>query len=198
MPKIDCLKECNDQGVPLEDFRLAFCARCYQEECTRSQQGKSLFEARVSTWEDRLFNNVPRMDPNDPRYAILNAKRFLTIDVGRTPELQSWIDPLEVKEPEPVLVVPAEPKPELKALEPEVNAPDLAPVVISEKIASPKIPNQVQTLMNTAVPSGQMIGKKQQNASAPVYRDPWASSSTTPSADTTKVVPRGAKIRLGS
>src|SRR5574337_931171 len=103
----DLLPECiPNQQVPLEAFASDFCSRCLNEECTRSIAGKSRFEARVASWEERLFLNPPVMAPEDPRYSKLAAQKFITIDVGRTPEIRTsasaWVDPNELSEPEPV------------------------------------------------------------------------------------------------
>ena len=72
----DFFNECNNMGVPEEDFRRIWCIRCVQPECHRSHKGKSRFEARVSTWEERLFTGVPRMPETDPRYHVLASQKF--------------------------------------------------------------------------------------------------------------------------
>lgn len=79
----DNLSECNNLKVPVEDFKLFWCNRCLQPECTRSLYGKTKFEQRVTTWLDRLFLNVPRMDTGDPRFSDISRKEF-------HPVLDSW------------------------------------------------------------------------------------------------------------
>ena len=104
----DYLRECNDHQVPIEDFQGAFCIRCFQPECSRSQYGKSKFDTRVSTWAERLFLNVPRLDPHDPRYGAIAEQKFLTLDTGRTPEVSSWVDPNEPQQEAPSKPPPAQ------------------------------------------------------------------------------------------
>ncbi len=91
-PKADFLLECNDQNVPEEDFRLAFCVRCRNPECQRSVLNADRFSGRVQNWQDRLFLKVPRLDPADPRAQEIHAQKFITLG-----------------EPEPPVEVPATP-----------------------------------------------------------------------------------------
>lgn len=177
--KRDYLKECNEHKVPVEDFRQQFCNRCFQPECTRSQHGKSLFEARTSDWEERLFLNVIRMDPSDPRFKTLSAKNFQSVDVGRVPEVgrSEWRDPLEFDKSQEVgqeIVSVPEPKPEQKTEEPPRSETPLP--------------------LNTPVKSGQMIGGRPPQPSSPVS-DPWAAKPAAAAGD--NVVKPGAKIKLG-
>jgi len=75
----DYLSECNDPslGPPLteEEFKLAFCDRCVNAECKRAIRGDP-YQARTSTWEKRLFLEVPRLKPTDPRYEGIRHQRF--------------------------------------------------------------------------------------------------------------------------
>ena len=96
--KQDFLGECNSQKVSPEDFRQQFCIRCLNPECSRSQSGSSLFEQRVATWEDRLFNQAPKMNMQDPRYEKIRAQKFRSLDLSARPEIHggsSWVDPRE-------------------------------------------------------------------------------------------------------
>ncbi len=102
--KRDLYRECNDQpDVSVEDFQLQFCSRCVRPDCTRSQYGKSKFDHRVTTWESRLFIDVPRMNPEDPRFESFQAKRFREIDMTEVPNVQGgvqdWVDPRDLDEP---------------------------------------------------------------------------------------------------
>ena len=97
-PRRDLMGECNEQGLPFDVFASSWCSRCLNLECTRSIAGKSKFEARVSNWEERLFLKPPVMPVDDPRFAKITAQRFITIDVGRVPEVNSsWVDPLDLE-----------------------------------------------------------------------------------------------------
>jgi len=92
----DYMRECNNLGVSEEDFQRIWCIRCVQQECHRSHQGKSRFEARVSTWEERLFTDVPRMPPTDPRYPDLANREFSTPESWKSSQVQvpsSWDPP---------------------------------------------------------------------------------------------------------
>lgn len=214
--KRDWLGECNDQHVALDDFQRAFCDRCLQVECTRSQHGKSQFEARVATWEERLFTGVPRMDPADPRYALLSAKKFITLDTGAVPEVRGWIDPLDLKEPPE----PPPPTPEPRTYEMSattlakaqaiVDLDERGPVVaqdaqVAQEEALPPEPPRVVpeppknvprvASLNTPVVRGQMVGKKADGAAVVPVSDPWEPKKAT--TEGLKVVPKGAKIRLG-
>jgi hypothetical protein len=199
--KRDWLGECNDQHVPLDDFQRTFCDRCLQVECTRSQHGKSQFEARVATWEERLFDQVPRMDPSDPRYQVLSAKKFITLDMGPVPEVRGWIDPLNLKEP-PEVPPPPEPRiyevPETTRIRAQtiVDLDEQGPVRAQEEppALEPLRAAPQTSVLNTPAVRGQMVGKKAGQAVAPAS-DPWEPAKST--TDGLKVVPKGAKIRLG-
>jgi len=78
--RLDYLKECNEYAVPLDQFGEQFCSRCQQPECTRSQYGTAGFDQRVSTWLERLFTEVPRMEPSDPRFGKIQAQKFFMVE----------------------------------------------------------------------------------------------------------------------
>lgn len=208
--KRDWLGECNDQHVALDDFQRAFCDRCLQVECTRSQHGKSQFEARVADWEDRLFNQIPRMDPADPRYALLSAKKFITLDTGAVPEVRGWIDPLNLEEPPEA--PPPTPEPRTYEMSPTtlakaqaiVDLDEKGPVVAQEEPTAPEPPRNIPeppktvplvSMLNTPVVRGQMVGKKADGPAVAPVSDPWEPKKAT--TDGLKIVPKGAKIRLG-
>lgn len=179
MGKQDYLSECNDQRVPLEDFRQQFCVRCLQTECSRSLAGVSKFEQRVHSWEERLYTQVPRLDPQDPRYPSLANQKFISIDVSRTPEIRSdWVDPLttQVTEPAPSQVAstptPVEPSDAPTPQKPSTNAP------------------RHMVLANAPSQSGKMLGPV---VAPQPKRDPWA----TPEKPDGVVVLPGARVKLG-
>lgn len=90
--------------MALDVFQETWCARCLNQDCTRSIAGKSRFEARINSWEERLFLNPLRMAPDDPRFPKIAAQRFMMINPGRTPEVSGWTDPLDPVQPEPQMV----------------------------------------------------------------------------------------------
>lgn len=202
--KRDYLGECNDQGVPLEDFRLAFCVRCFQAECSRSKFGTTKFEQRVQTWEERLFH-APQLPKTDPRWQQISAKKFLVLSSGPAPAVREWIDPqtldvpappaqiqpapLPVVKPPPVAAKPPEPPPPVKVEPPP-------PVIQKEEPApEPKPVQPKQNLfVNTPYAGPVMIGNSPSPPGVP-EKDPWAGPAPLKSGE--KVVTRGAKIKLG-
>jgi hypothetical protein len=194
--KRDWLGECNDKGVPLEDFQLQFCARCLQPECTRSLHGKSQFEARVTEWEDRLFKHVPRMDEGDPRYAMISAQKFLDIDTSRPPEVGgSWVDPRDLEQPLPWEYEISSTKQVEAQTVADIEEQGSAPVEIREvHVRSPRM-----APMNTPNRPGQMVGGKKVDKRPTVsVSDPWKAPKPAKPTEgpTGRVVPPGAKIRL--
>lgn len=202
----DWLKLCNEHGVPLEQFRLAFCEVCFSQECTRSQFGKTKFDQRVKSWEERLFNNVPKMGEGDPRLVQIRAKKFITLDPGPVPEVggSAWLDPRDLPqqdvqpeppppEPAPELTPPPEPEPvDEPAQDVQVSDPPEAPSGEEPTVAPQE--KSPQRFINTPARTGVMVGGKTRPEPAP-KRDPWA----PPKAQETEgveVVQPGARIRF--
>lgn len=180
--KLDYFKECNNHGVPIEDFQMQFCSRCLQPECIRSQQGRSKFDQRVTTWESRLFSDVPRMSEADPRFELLQAKKFVQVqvDTSRAYGVQGWLDPLDVKE---------SPKPEA----PKDDA-EACPLRCSSDPEESVPPATEARAKNTPNRRGQLLGGKKVVRSDPkTVSDPWESKKPSEG----KVVQPGAKIRFG-
>lgn len=210
----DYLRVCNEQGVALEDFKLQFCDRCLQPECTRSQAGESKFEARVSNWQERLFTDVPRLDPNDPRVGPIRAKKFLEIDAGPVPEIRAspasaWVDPRDLDSgPQDLDASPKNPQASEEPIPSAPSAPSTIqeppPKTLAEEPSTPPpAPAQPQqqaraNLMNTPFQQGQMLGGRPRPA-VPEANDPWAAPVPQRATETggVKVVEPGAKIKLG-
>jgi len=184
------LGECNTHGVAVSDFEQTFCYRCKQPECARSSFGKDRFDQRVANWQDRLFTNVPRMNESDPRYAPIAGKRFLTIDTGPIPEVRTqsaWLDPREIKEPEPAPVA-ASPAP-IAAKPPEAPPATAAPVVASKsarRLAPMNTPHQSGGVMLPGAPS----------PTPKPTTEAW-DGPRQPPAPTDPVVKPGSKVKLG-
>jgi len=190
----DFLAECNEHGVPVPDFQAAFCSRCMQPECTRSQHGKSKFDRRTLTWEDRLFLGVPKLSESDPRYLpILNAD-FRTISEGPTKvsiHNPSWNDPRDIPKNSaeiakvPLGTVSIESQPPLEE-NPEKSLAPTLPSVVKD------LPKHLLLLNAPAQPS-MLPGALQQP-----QPDPWAGpvpkGEPLPSAP---IVKKGAKIKFG-
>lgn len=157
----DYLPVCNDQGVPLPDFQATFCVRCVQPECSRSRAG-GLFETRVSTWKERLFENPPIMPKEDPLFSSLAAKRFIEIDMGRVAEIHGpseWVDPRKLEES-------ASP-----ASKPRAAPPPKVPIegLPLEPGASPSQRSAPRVLLNTDFKQGSVL---RDEAVAPVEAKP--------------------------
>jgi hypothetical protein len=210
--RLDFLKECNDQQVPLEDFRLQFCARCVQPECTRSTHGTSKFDQRVTTWEQRLFTEVPRMESSDPRFEGIQGKMFkmFSLPVQQAGAKSDWMDPRDLVEPTPQPHVdpPAEPEeeepiPPTEPEFPEVPESPSAPPPVAAVSTQPPVKATTSKLspailrMNTPSQSGRMLAGNP----APTPKDPWAGpaapANAKPNEGGVVIVKRGATVRLG-
>lgn len=176
MKKRDFLSECNDQGVALQDFDLAFCQRCHQPECSRSQFGKSLFEQRVSTWEERLFTNPSKLSDTDPRLIQIRAKSFVDVPVSKSITVAGgWLDPND-------LAPQGGPEPPAR-----------------QALVTTEVPSKegVSPVLNSPKPPPVMLG----GASAPVTpppKDAWQSKAVSVVEPGVQKVGPGAKIRFGT
>lgn len=198
----DFLNLCNSMNVPLEDFKGQFCNRCLNTECVRSIVGKSGFDQRVATWQQRLFTEVPQLGPEDPRFVQISAKKFLGVEAGPIPEIgatpvkSAWIDPRNLDEAsERVQKVEASPPVLETVQEPVVAEAPKAESVVSRpepKTTTPLIP------MNTPHRPKQMLANAPSSAlKTPSPVDPWA-TPTNPETAGVKVIQPGARIRFGS
>jgi hypothetical protein len=163
----DLYGECNDKEMPLVEFQAGWCSRCMSPECTRSLHGKTRFDVRTETWLERLFLHPPTMAADDPRYAGIAAKKFLTIDMGRTPEVRSdWVDPNALVQPVEV-------------------GPPAEIAVVSAPIPTPA---QGNVLRNAPDQSGTVLP----GGPAQAPRDPWRAP-----APAENLVPVGGTVRFG-
>jgi len=182
----DFLPICNDQRTPLELFKQMFCDRCMQPECTRSKVGLSKFEKRVSRWYDDYFADVPKLDSSDPRYSLITAQKFITLDTGPIPEIQtsSWVDPRDLAEAKPPVALPT---------------PPAAPVEAAPKIPQTTFP-RINRPLNTPNQGPRMLGGAPAPTAVPApATDPWG-TTTTPaeSSGTETVVTPGTTIKFGN
>lgn len=176
---------------------MQHCARCFQHECTRSQYGKSKFEIRVNSWEDRLFKKTPRMDEADPRFEIIRSKKFVEIDPRPAPEVGqgAWVDPRDLDD-----------NPKAKALaEFDAVARDVGELETTVLATSePKLddpapepkPQKAVAPMNTPNRPGQMVGGREKPEAKPAQADPWEPKKE-PAPSKEQVVKPGARIRFG-
>lgn len=193
MSKVDHLGLCNVYNVPTNDFTAQHCNRCFQSECVRSQYGKSNFDSRVTNWEDRLFTNVLRLDPSDPRYQTVTAPKFLEIPIGHAHVQSAWLDPREIETPVLVtvpqqIVLPVqEPVKEPEVLVEAPKEPEKRPDPVQSK------PSEVGRPLNTPNVPRQMLGGGAVQSAAPVL-DPWQPKQGLRPGEV--AVQPGAKIRF--
>lgn len=163
--------------------------RCINPDCTRSTFGSSKFDLRTSTWYERLFEHVPRMDQGDPRFKEFSAKKFLAFNPSIEVNSRSWVDPRDVeKQADQVQAVPVVPEPKPAVQVQEAAQPEkLPPAPVGS------FPQHL-VLANTPIQRGLMI---QAPVGAPRPVSSW--EAPLPSVDTggVKVVKPGTKIKLG-
>ena len=200
MSRSDLLSECNAVAAPVDVFKAQCCDHCIQPECTRSLFGQSKFDLRVNTWKERLFTDVPHMDPSDPRYEQITGQNFMLLDASGPLTVGGKSDWAEPPTPEsqkthavslPVVREPA-PEPVPPAPEPEVLTPDEAAPPVQQP--SRQIPSHL-ALSNTPAQTGKVLRSPSAESLPPP--DPWAAPIPSPSKGEEKVVKPGEKIKIG-
>lgn len=195
----DYLSECNDHNVPVRDFQASFCARCFQPECSRSLHGKMKFDQRVATWEDRLFDQVPRMKENDPRYLPIAGAEFRTLGVPSVTSVaitggSEWHDPRNLPSPSEALTVPEEKKPTASSLvfdkiEPKSDELESTPSPIGVR----KLPRHL-LLMNAPAQPLMLPGSLEPKPPVDRWAGPVPTEDVLPSEP---IVKKGARIKFG-
>ncbi len=66
----DVGKQLSDLGMGVQGLRQISCANCFNPKCQHSRVSGTLWERRISTQEDRLFNPL-FADPSSSRYEPL-------------------------------------------------------------------------------------------------------------------------------
>lgn len=140
---VDFLKECMSdvssklgKVVPINEFNQAFCVLCVNRDCSRSRSNNLLIARRSANWRENLFINVPRAGDNDPQYANIRSKNFVSVNpsisvpisnnILQNTSEESTRNPIEQKlniefksedtsKLEPVLPIEPEPEPEPKS-----------------------------------------------------------------------------------
>lgn len=196
----DFLKECHSQvaakakePLTFDMFTEAYCARCLQPECTRSSHGKTKFDQRVTSWADRLFLKVPRMDQSDPRFESISRQEFAPAQ--ETLVVRGWGTE---SEPEPPRAFIPEPAQETSKDEiPATNEP--LPVYPQPDNSGASISRDT-LLMNTPVVTEQYLpGASKQSIpirSTKKNVDSWGAPEQ--SAPSEVIVNAGATVRFGS
>jgi len=196
----DFLKECHSQvagkvkePLTFELFSESFCTRCLQPECTRSSHGKTKFDQRVTSWEDRLFLKVPRMDPGDPRFESIAGQEFSPVQESLI--VHGWgtegePEPPMAFIPEPVQKAVTEESPAIIEPLPVYPQPDESTTSISRDTL----------LMNTPVVIEQYLPGAQKQ-SVPVRstkKNVGSWGAPEQSAPSEVIVTAGATVRFGS
>lgn len=205
MNRRDLYAECNVVGAPAEAFKEECCKHCINPECTRSAFGSTKFDQRVGSWYERLFENVPRMDPSDPRFGQIAAQKFVLFNEPLT--VRSWVDPRDIAEPAPRVAAPAPPLPAPVQVQQPAQVqeapPPPAPEVASEQPAPPqeapapagRLPQHL-VLSNTPLQQGQMLkppaGVVQKPAAAS-----WDAAPASTDTEGVTVVKTGARVKIG-
>jgi hypothetical protein len=162
--------------------------------------GKSKFDQRTLTWEDRLFLKVPRMEKDDPRYLPIVGQDFKTVDVSRTTvhfpnAAPRWNDPRELPKESEVPEALEEPKPSISSPDP---LPPFEKVETSLAPPSPAgVKNLPRHLLLMNAPSQPTMLPGALPAQQQAFADPWLvpASKEDPSAP---IVKKGARIKFGA
>lgn len=177
----DYLLECNNLRVSEQDFTQQFCVRCANTECSRARPRGSRFDERVATWESRLFLDVPRLNPQDPRYQQAANQPFTEVAPG-------WGDPYEVQGPKGE--VPAEQPPSQEAIveapQPEAAAPAQTPQNVPARFQAGGL--------NTLNQGPIMLGSP---AVTPKEQDPWAGPQAAPLVPGERIISPGGRVKFG-
>ena len=213
MAKRDWLQECNEQGVPMQEFGQIFCVRCRNPECMRAGYAGSLWADRMGTQVERLLENPKYADLSMPQYAKINAMDFpdalrqaLKIEIAR--RRGDWEVPEDLTEEQAMAELatltakePAKPATQAASLAvtlvdevgepytPEVPVP-VSTAPTPAPVARPPVPTVPLNRPNTPFPVGGVVLPGAGARTAPA--DPWAVP-----APVENVVSIGAKIRLG-
>lgn len=199
--RVDLLGECNTGALPIDVITSEWCARCSNPECTRSLAGKLSFDQRTSTWLERLFTNVPRANPLDPKVQKIAAQKFLEISPGRIPEIRSsaptgWMDPRDLAQ-EGRAVTIAAPPPMRPPQPPASEATSQPPLSEQQRAAAPKGLPRHLVMANAPPQSGRIVSSPTSSPPPPtVPKDPWSGPAAQGPKPENLVNP-GATVKLG-
>lgn len=210
--KQNLLAGCNDQQVPINDFKQTFCVRCRNNTCVNAGWAKSTFEERISTQVERLLVNPQRARPEDTRFDPLRAMHFMEIPAaiaiarGKDP----WLGPVVHLADPPLVTATSQVVEDAVSKLAEVRgqrprAPtDISINVEDTPIHQPLVEDQPKVsappvmkppAINTDFPEDGVVlgGSSSQMGSTSVKPevDPWAPKAKM------NIVPRGAKIKMG-
>lgn len=156
MVKLDFLQECMStfSNMPMDSFNKQFCIVCANRDCSRSAASHSVFDSRVASWQDRLFNRVPRAGDDDASYDSIRAKKFLPVVVPGY-EIQT-----HAVQPEFQVIVMGEEPPVSRFMPPRStpssdDEPSLP--VSSSPLPRIRIPSAAPLVTNTPFQQGAML-----------------------------------------
>ena len=201
---LDLLQECNDQKVPVADFKAAFCSRCRNTQCVNARGSESRWIQRIGTQEERLLIHPNFADDRDPRFDSIRGLHFRSL--GQEEIVLNSRDPW------------AGPGVHMASPDTKTHRSDAVDQAVAALVGKPVLPTRVESqpppvLTPTPKPqpstpvtsglamnvpfeeSGVMLDgtpPKSTEKSVSVVDDPWAPPPPKP-----MVVPVGAKIRLG-
>jgi len=190
MERTDQYGECNMDNIPVDEFTAECCMRCVSPRCTRSFFGKSKFEIRTGSWYERLFSEVPKMDPDDPNYEKIAAQKFMPAEEPVAVN-SDWTEPKDLPAPVP------EPKIETKIESKSEPLPEETPPKILDPPPPPPPQEKGQlsrdlAYSNTPTKQGQMIS----GAKSKPQKDAW-DAPAAPIDTNARVIKPGEKIKIG-
>lgn len=210
----DQYAECNTDGAPPDVFAEECCKRCFNSDCSRAMFAQGPFEQRTLSWEDRLFNNVPRMPSSDPRFLTFSHQAFTDVPLTRKTGIvvpSSWEDPRDLAAAAAKRVEQA-PEPTPQPSNPVVREPEAAPPLVAPVPARPttQASGPVRKLGTQGPMNTPLVGPRMLDGSTPPpvkppedpwavkgpEKDPWSTPPAPAGQSDERVVSRGAKIRL--
>ena len=136
--------------VPINEFNKVYCLRCGRVECSRSAGSGLSFTNRALNWKHDLFEAPPRADDNDPMFADIRAKKFISasdqVEQVSPKIIQVPVQITKESKPNPLGIEIIEEQPEQANPEPPTQEP--------VQVVNPPI----NRLVNTKFNQGAMIG----------------------------------------
>lgn len=193
--RLDLYQECNTTQAPVDMFTEQCCSRCVNPDCVRSQYGKSSFDVRTQTWEERLFTQVAKLDQADPRFEKIVNQKFIAyqepIIVAANADWTKAKPVAELIKEAPAVILQPPPEPVQEPSAPD-NPETIEPVQeapIQEKRNLPRLPPEA-VQFNTPAPQG---GVMLPTAPMPTPKSDWTVPEKT---EGVRIVKPGAKIKF--
>ncbi len=208
--KLDLLQDCNDQRIPASQFKETFCNRCRNSQCVNAKWADSVWLQRMMTQEDKLIIRPNFAHPLDPKFEPIRGLHFreVTTEEIVLNSRDPWAGPgVHMATPDTATlkadavdraVAALGGKPVASTMD-VVTTPDV--VLEPPRVDPPNVEQPNVMAMNTPFnPNGVMLDGSDpvpQTGKKPIFApeaiDPWAPPPPKP-----KIVPVGAKIKMGS